>query len=154
MDSQNNTIKTRIQLYLETVSKAKEKAKNKSNKDPLGPPGKPDIDDCCNTGCYPCIFDIYREKLTAYNNTMQKCNDEADIEDLLLKKKSKKAIQTNVKNFEPLKVKSIRKLGYNGVVIELEGFSKDIEKNVELGIAKGMHVGLRQVSRSTTISYD
>lgn len=30
------------------------------------PPIQPDIDDCCNSGCNPCIFDLYQDALERY----------------------------------------------------------------------------------------
>ena len=30
------------------------------------PPRRPDIDDCCRSGCVPCVFDLYEEALERY----------------------------------------------------------------------------------------
>jgi hypothetical protein len=30
------------------------------------PPIQPDLDDCCNSGCNPCIFDLYQDALERY----------------------------------------------------------------------------------------
>jgi hypothetical protein len=30
------------------------------------PPPRPDIDDCCRSGCVPCVFDLYEEALERY----------------------------------------------------------------------------------------
>ena len=30
------------------------------------PPKRPDPDDCCHSGCDPCVFDLYDEELTRY----------------------------------------------------------------------------------------
>jgi hypothetical protein len=30
------------------------------------PPVRPDIDDCCRSGCTPCVFDLYEEALERY----------------------------------------------------------------------------------------
>lgn len=27
------------------------------------PPREPDLDECCGTGCDPCVFDIYDQRL-------------------------------------------------------------------------------------------
>ena len=27
------------------------------------PPREPDLDDCCASGCEPCIFDVYQDRL-------------------------------------------------------------------------------------------
>lgn len=31
------------------------------------PPPQPDIDDCCRSGCTPCVFDLYEEALDRYH---------------------------------------------------------------------------------------
>ncbi|WP_179404507.1 oxidoreductase-like domain-containing protein [Burkholderia guangdongensis] len=30
------------------------------------PPPQPDLEDCCCSGCSPCIFDLYHEALERY----------------------------------------------------------------------------------------
>jgi hypothetical protein len=30
------------------------------------PPVQPDLDDCCHSGCQPCVFDLYDEALERY----------------------------------------------------------------------------------------
>ena len=30
------------------------------------PPRKPEPDECCRSGCTPCVFDLYDEALTLY----------------------------------------------------------------------------------------
>ncbi|MEM5370353.1 oxidoreductase-like domain-containing protein [Paraburkholderia azotifigens] len=30
------------------------------------PPVRPDPDDCCHSGCDPCVFDLYDEEVTRY----------------------------------------------------------------------------------------
>jgi hypothetical protein len=30
------------------------------------PPVAPELDDCCRSGCAPCVFDLYEEALTRY----------------------------------------------------------------------------------------
>ncbi|MFM0592630.1 MULTISPECIES: oxidoreductase-like domain-containing protein [Paraburkholderia] len=30
------------------------------------PPVQPDLDDCCHSGCNPCVFDLYDEALDRY----------------------------------------------------------------------------------------
>ncbi len=27
------------------------------------PPREPDLDECCGSGCTPCVFDLYEERL-------------------------------------------------------------------------------------------
>ena len=33
---------------------------------PPAPPKRPDLDDCCHSGCNPCVFDLYDEALERY----------------------------------------------------------------------------------------
>ncbi|MDR6490475.1 oxidoreductase-like domain-containing protein [Paraburkholderia sp. DD10] len=33
---------------------------------PPVPPVRPDLDDCCHSGCNPCVFDLYDEALERY----------------------------------------------------------------------------------------
>nr|WP_208101724.1 oxidoreductase-like domain-containing protein [Burkholderia sp. D-99] len=30
------------------------------------PPVQPELEDCCNSGCSPCVFDLYDEALARY----------------------------------------------------------------------------------------
>jgi hypothetical protein len=30
------------------------------------PPARPDLEDCCRSGCVPCVFDLYEEALERY----------------------------------------------------------------------------------------
>ena len=30
------------------------------------PPQRPDSDDCCRSGCVPCVFDLYAEAMERY----------------------------------------------------------------------------------------
>ncbi|CAH2789169.1 MAG: ortholog of Bordetella pertussis (BX470248) BP1188A [uncultured Paraburkholderia sp.] len=30
------------------------------------PPVQPELEDCCNSGCSPCVFDLYGEALARY----------------------------------------------------------------------------------------
>ena len=30
------------------------------------PPERPLLDDCCHSGCHPCVFDLYEEALDRY----------------------------------------------------------------------------------------
>jgi len=30
------------------------------------PPIAPDLDDCCRSGCVPCVFDLYEDALARY----------------------------------------------------------------------------------------
>lgn len=38
----------------------------------MEPPVKPNESDCCNSGCNPCIFDVYEEQLKKYQNQSTK----------------------------------------------------------------------------------
>ncbi|KAJ8921200.1 hypothetical protein NQ315_013672 [Exocentrus adspersus] len=35
------------------------------------PPAKPDESDCCNSGCNPCILDVYEEQLKKYKREIK-----------------------------------------------------------------------------------
>lgn len=41
-------------------------------------PQKPDDSDCCNSGCTPCIFDIYEQQLKLYENYLK--SPQTDLE--------------------------------------------------------------------------
>jgi hypothetical protein len=30
------------------------------------PPQQPELEDCCNSGCSPCVFDLYDDALARY----------------------------------------------------------------------------------------
>lgn len=30
------------------------------------PPQQPELEDCCNSGCSPCIFDLYQDAMERY----------------------------------------------------------------------------------------
>ena len=34
------------------------------------PPERPDPEDCCNSSCNPCIFDLYADALARYRNEL------------------------------------------------------------------------------------
>jgi Oxidoreductase-like protein, N-terminal len=34
-------------------------------------PVQPDLDDCCNRGCYPCVFDVYDEAMDRYRAALK-----------------------------------------------------------------------------------
>ena len=36
------------------------------------PPVQPDINDCCRSGCTPCVFDTYEEALERYRKALQR----------------------------------------------------------------------------------
>jgi len=35
------------------------------------PPRKPDPQECCGTGCIPCVMDLYEEELWQYEKDLQ-----------------------------------------------------------------------------------
>ncbi|MBC8750078.1 MULTISPECIES: oxidoreductase-like domain-containing protein [Paraburkholderia] len=37
-----------------------------SDDPPPQPPARPDLDDCCHSGCTQCVFDLYDEALERY----------------------------------------------------------------------------------------
>lgn len=38
---------------------------------PPTPPVEPQLEDCCQSGCNPCIFDIYQDALERYRVALQ-----------------------------------------------------------------------------------
>jgi hypothetical protein len=34
-------------------------------------PVQPDLDDCCNRGCYPCVFDTYDDAMDRYKAALR-----------------------------------------------------------------------------------
>lgn len=34
------------------------------------PPVRPDLEDCCRSGCTPCVFDLYEEALERYREAL------------------------------------------------------------------------------------
>jgi hypothetical protein len=34
------------------------------------PPVQPDLDDCCHSGCNPCVFDLYDDALERYQTAL------------------------------------------------------------------------------------
>ncbi|HZZ12069.1 MAG TPA: oxidoreductase-like domain-containing protein [Paraburkholderia sp.] len=41
------------------------RARPEDDPQPL-PPVQPDLDDCCHSGCSPCIFDLYEDACDRY----------------------------------------------------------------------------------------
>lgn len=35
-------------------------------------PVQPDINDCCRSGCTPCVFDLYEEALARYEAALKR----------------------------------------------------------------------------------
>jgi hypothetical protein len=53
----------------------KEKLRYRSQTRPLDdpppvPPTRPDLDDCCHSGCDPCIFDLYDDAFERYQTAL------------------------------------------------------------------------------------
>jgi len=42
-----------------------------TNDPPPTPPREPALEDCCQSGCDPCIFDIYQDALERYRLALQ-----------------------------------------------------------------------------------
>ncbi|MET1082476.1 MAG: oxidoreductase-like domain-containing protein [Burkholderiales bacterium] len=38
---------------------------------PPVPPTRPDLDECCHSGCNPCVFDLYAEAVERYRIELQ-----------------------------------------------------------------------------------
>lgn len=38
---------------------------------PPSPPTRPSSDDCCRSGCDPCVFDLYDEAVERYRADLQ-----------------------------------------------------------------------------------
>lgn len=34
------------------------------------PPVQPELEDCCRSGCVPCVFDLYEEALARYEQAL------------------------------------------------------------------------------------
>jgi hypothetical protein len=34
------------------------------------PPVQPELEDCCHSGCNPCVFDLYDEALERYHSAL------------------------------------------------------------------------------------
>jgi hypothetical protein len=34
------------------------------------PPAQPELEDCCRSGCTPCVFDLYEEALERYQKEL------------------------------------------------------------------------------------
>jgi hypothetical protein len=50
------------------VSKSRHKDTPAAQDDPRPePPVRPSADDCCRSGCDPCVFDLYNEALERYH---------------------------------------------------------------------------------------
>lgn len=61
-------------------------------------PVKPDDSDCCNSGCHPCIFDVYEEQLKRYRNLMGKSSEiKADYKNCISSTSYTRFILCNIK---------------------------------------------------------
>ncbi|GGC68381.1 oxidoreductase-like domain-containing protein [Undibacterium terreum] len=43
----------------------------KSENKPPVPPRQPELEECCGSGCVPCIFDIYEDAMERYRKELQ-----------------------------------------------------------------------------------
>ena len=47
-------------------------ASRPADPDPMPlPPRQPELDDCCGSGCNPCVFDLYDAALERYERAMR-----------------------------------------------------------------------------------
>lgn len=51
---------------------------NKENKDIPPPPEKPEPNECCGSGCVPCIYDYYYEALEKWEAQFGEHNKNTD----------------------------------------------------------------------------
>ena len=51
----------------------------KKNPKPIEP-REPDPDECCGSGCMPCVFDVYSEKMDKYKEELEKWQKENGID--------------------------------------------------------------------------
>jgi len=42
---------------------------------PPVPPVQPELEDCCNSGCNPCVFDLYQSELERYRTALAEWQD-------------------------------------------------------------------------------
>jgi len=58
-------------LYNQIFNPALESPLVPVNADPRpAPPPQPALEDCCQSGCNPCIFDIYQDALERYQTAL------------------------------------------------------------------------------------
>jgi hypothetical protein len=53
------------------VKKNSARPESANDDSPPARPERPSIDECCNSGCNPCIFDLYEEALERYDSELQ-----------------------------------------------------------------------------------
>jgi hypothetical protein len=55
---------------------------NRSDDDPAPlPPARPGIDDCCRSGCVPCVFDLYEDELERYRVALKAWQQRQDAKE-------------------------------------------------------------------------
>ena len=64
--------KTVIRIYFRDFPATLMRATSKnSNVSPPVPPVRPDNDECCHSGCEPCIFDLYEIEMEKYRAALK-----------------------------------------------------------------------------------
>lgn len=66
----------------------------------LTPPRKPEPQECCGTGCIPCVMDIYEEELYEYEKALKKMAAEGGEGSANLK--ASPAIPPTYSTFDPV----------------------------------------------------
>ncbi|MFZ6647083.1 oxidoreductase-like domain-containing protein [Undibacterium sp. TJN25] len=58
------------------------------------PPVRPELEDCCNSGCTPCIFDIYEDALERYRTELREWETRNPVKGAAQKLKKNRANPT------------------------------------------------------------
>lgn len=45
------------------------------------PPPEPDLDECCGTGCDPCVFDLYEQRLERWRERCEELRRRSEAPD-------------------------------------------------------------------------
>ena len=63
---------------------------NKIDDDPVPqPPVRPDLEDCCRSGCTPCVFDRYEEAMERYRIELKAWRERQAMIETMGKKRNK-----------------------------------------------------------------
>ena len=119
------------------------------------PPDEPTTTDCCNNGCTPCVFDVYREELQAHNEQVDmlrkeytkicKNNDSiVDLESLRLPSRNSAADKvTSRKQYIGYKVLETSRINHDTILIVGKVPLSSSGEQRSLGIQDGEHVLVR-----------